>query len=179
MRAQTTLDFAIGIALFLGVLLFVFTFVPGILEPFEIPDEEDPALSDRIAGSLSQGTLGSPEHPYVLDRYCTVEFFDGNAPDGCNFSGNTTREQLNLEPWQSVNISLEGNVTGGTSTEQLCWERDDNEPGLNKSEYCDPNNDDVLLTVGDERPDDRGATITARRIVSVGGESVTMRVVLW
>lgn len=177
MRAQTTLDFAIGIALFLGVLFFVFTFVPGILEPFEIPDEEEPALSDRIAGSLSQGTLGSPEHPHVLDRYCTVEFFDGNAPDGCNFSGNTTEEQLNLEPGQNVNITLEGSAGGGDPGDQLCWDTDDNnEPG-----FVEPGDGDcdVVLAVGDERPDDRGATITARRIVSLGGESVTMRVVLW
>ena len=186
MRGQTTLDFAIGIAIFLGVLFFVFTFVPGILEPFELPDDEDAPLADRIADSLARDQLGSAEHPHVLDRYCTVALFDESydASSECNYSGETPAELFDLPLTRSLNITLEGNVTGEESgVHQLCWTEDagDGEPGLVERGHteCDPGNDGVVLARGDDVEDSFGTTITARRVVSLEGESVTMRVVLW
>ena len=185
-RGQTTLDFAIGVAIFLGVLFFVFTFVPGILQPFELPDDEEPTLSDRIADSLAKDQLGSAEHPNVLDRYCTVALFDDSydASDECNYDGETPEELFDLSSTQNVNITFEGNITGENSgTEPLCWVEDspvgDDEPGLVESGHDDCTSGDVVLAIGDDVPEGHGATITARRIVSLEGESVTMRVVLW
>lgn len=173
MRGQTTLDFAIGIAIFLGVLIFVFTFVPGILAPFDVAGEEEPAKSDRIADSLSQGMLGSPENPHVLDRYCTVEFFDDGDPDeDCNFEGETLEERFDLSFSQNVNVTVVGNLSeAGGQPEQLCW--DGNE--LKERDEC---NGGTVLTKGDDVPD-WGTVITARRVVSLHGESVTLRVVVW
>jgi hypothetical protein len=179
MRAQTTLDFAIGIAIFLGVLLFVFSFVPGILAPFELPDDEGPALSDRIGTSLSKGMLGSAEQPHVLDRVCTVEFFNGSSPSECNYSGTTLEERFNLSSIQHVNVTLEGNVTGA-GTQQLCWEGEKGDPSVVERGTCDESKaKNVVLTAGDRAPQDRGTTITTRRVVSLDGESVTLRVVVW
>jgi hypothetical protein len=175
MRGQTTLDFAIGIALFLGVVLFVFTFVPGILDPFELGGEEEPALSDRIANSLSKGMLGSAEKPNVLDRYCTVEFFNGTDPSECEFDGRTLTERFNLSGTQNVNVTLLGNVSGA-GKHLLCWNTTTSQLGETDDASCD--SDDISLEMGGEPPA-QATTITARRVVTLYGESVTMEVVVW
>lgn len=178
MRAQTTLDFAIGVTLFIAVLLFAFTFVPGILEPFDISGEEEPVLSDRVASRLSGEMLGSPENPNVLDRFCTVEFFDGNDPAECAFDGSTLREQLDLDATQNVNVTLEGDVSGSTTGNVgLCWRTDGiSEPTL--AEQSDCTSSDVSLAIGDE-PTPGTTTITARRVVSLENEPVVLKVVVW
>jgi len=85
-RGQTTLDFAVGVSVFLLTAIFVLTFVPGMLEPFEESTQEEISAADRIATELVEETLASPERPNLLDRECTVIFFesrqDGNDPGG-------------------------------------------------------------------------------------------------
>ena len=159
-RGQTTLDFAIGVSLFLSVMLFVFAFVPGILQPFNLSGEQDTVISERIASKLSQGMLGDPAEPYVLRANDTVEFFE---------SGNLHNE-LDLRSYQQVNVSLEGTLSG-TDDEILCWD---------DSEYdVDDCPSDVQLAGGDAPPTSSDATVTSRRVVSLRGQNVTMRVVVW
>jgi hypothetical protein len=85
-RGQTTLDFAVGVSVFLLTAIFVLTFVPGMLEPFEEGTQEEISAADRIATELVEGTLASPDRPNLLDRECTVIFFesreDGYDPGG-------------------------------------------------------------------------------------------------
>lgn len=186
MRAQTTLDFVIGVTVFLTVILFAFSFVPGILEPFELGNDEHPKLSDRVADSLAEEKLGSPDNPYVLDRYCTVAFFDNpsTGASDCNYSGGTLEEMFELKSFQNVNITLEGNVTDHNGEEIVCWTEDNEEsvPGLveqSRSE-CNPSSTtDQVLKIGDNPPGDSSATITARRVVLLGGDVVTLKVILW
>lgn len=176
MRGQTTLDFVIGIVIFLAVMFFVFGFVPGILEPFEIAGEDTPAHSDRIANSLAQEQLGNASSPYVLDRYCTVAFFEeSEPPEECNYEGATLQERFNLPDYRAVNVTIEGNLSGGTTSSVLCWDDDPSDPGLAEGEDCTDNE----FAIGDDMPDVGGSTITARRVVSLHGESVTLRVVVW
>ena len=85
-RGQTTLDFAVGVSVFLLTAIFVLTFVPGMLEPFEEGTQEEISAADRIATDLVEETLASPDRPNLLDRECAVIFFesrqDGNDPGG-------------------------------------------------------------------------------------------------
>ncbi|PSQ10682.1 hypothetical protein BRC93_08575 [Halobacteriales archaeon QS_5_70_15] len=85
-RGQTTLDFALGVSVFLLTAIFVLTFVPGMLEPFEESTQEELSAADRIATDLIEETLASPDRPHLLDRECTVIFFesreDGFDPGG-------------------------------------------------------------------------------------------------
>lgn len=167
MRAQTTLDFAIGVAVFLAVLLFVFGFVPGILSPFEVADEELPAQSDRVANTLAQERLGGADSPYELDRYCTVEFFEGgDEPEDCNFDSTDLNEEFGFSEWRSVNVTLRGQ--GG---EPLCWD------GERIIDEC--TDSDVALATGEAVPDGGVTTMTARRVVALDGQQVTLEVVLW
>lgn len=178
MRGQTTLDFAIGVTVFLAVLLFAFTFVPGILEPFDASGAEEPVLSDRVADRVSGSMLGSPERPNVLDRFCTVAFFDGTDPPGCQFQGTTLQDQFNLDSTQDLNVTLEGDVSAPTTGNvPLCWRTDAvSEPTLAEQSDCTSN--DVSLTAGDVPPAST-TTITARRVVSLENEPVTLTVVAW
>ncbi|MFT4923071.1 MAG: hypothetical protein ACI8XM_002293 [Haloarculaceae archaeon] len=175
-KGQTTLDFAIGISIFLSVLLFVFAFVPGLLQPFTGGNAEDPTLAGRLADKLSQGQLGAPDEPYVLDRHCTVAFFDTGAspPSECRYDGGTVQNRLSIKDRTNVNVSLQGNVTAGNSqSETLCWDRGDHELKEVSTTGCD------VLATGDPPPASSGTTVTARRVVSVHDEVVTMKVVVW
>jgi len=177
MRGQTTIDFAIGAAIFLAVLLFAFSFVPGILEPFGVGGDEKPIASDRVANTLTHDTIADPSEPNVLDRYCTVEFFQGNNPATCPYDGSTLSDQLGLMPGQDVNITLTGDVNSTTpGRSPICWRESLPEPTLDEVHACGTS--DVRLTIGDEPPE-AVTTITARRVVWLHGEIVTLQVVMW
>lgn len=110
-RAQTTIDFAIGISLFLVVTAFVIAFVPTIFTPFETT--EGPGTADRIATSLATDRLGDPADPYTLNETCTAAFFEqlhGGDPDsaGClyNTSADTTAEMFALDGARNVNVTI-------------------------------------------------------------------------
>jgi len=176
MRGQTTLDFTIGVAVFIAVLLFAFTFVPGILEPFEIRGEEEPAVSDRVANTLSTDMLGSPEEPNVLDRYCTVAFYNSSLDSSeCSFDNSEdVQQRLNLSNFQQVNVSIINSSDGNTP---YCWTSGSSEPSVESgSSSCTSGTD--IFELGDD-PSTADTTITARRTVYIGGEVATLRVVVW
>lgn len=186
MRGQTTLDFAIGVSIFLAVVLFTFGFIPTVLDPFDVVAEENPALADRTADNLANGQLGSAEQPNIFDRYCTVEFFkQSDPPAECNYDGTTLEERLNLDIGQNVNVTIVGGEQPGDELKVQCWTDSaggTGAPGLvNAGDAdCDPDSSsDTVLAIGDERPDDQDTTITARRVASLYGETVVLEVVLW
>jgi hypothetical protein len=173
MRGQTTLDFAIGISIFIAVVLFTFGFVPSVLDPFDVAAEDNPTFADRTADNLAHSQLGSPEEPNVLDRHCTVAFFEGDpSPSGCNYDGTDLEERLDLDIGQDMNITISQD-----GEQRLCWTDDagDGEPGLATS--C--TSSDTPLTIGDDRPGEQDTTITSRRVVFLYGETVVLEVVLW
>ena len=98
MRGQTTLDFAIGISIFLLVVVYVLAFVPGMLDPFVQSQEENTIVADRAADHLTQSMLGSPEQPFLLETDCTVAFFGGPDPTDCRFDqGDSVKQRLGRE----------------------------------------------------------------------------------
>lgn len=99
-RAQTTMDFAAGVSIFLVTVAFAFAFVPGIITPFADPDVGDPVSANRIADDLATDRLGSPDRPYALDTDQTATFFADDAVD-----------ELALRDYKSVNVTLL--TTGG------------------------------------------------------------------
>lgn len=176
MRGQTTLDFALGVSIFLAVVLFVFAFVPGLLEPFALNSEEDTVLAGQVADRLAQDTLGDPDEPFVLDRHCAVSFFDEEKtpPDRCRYNGDSVNERLDLPETKDVRVTIERNITVGSSApDTLCW--DESAKELVDDGSC--TGDDTELAIGDAVTEGT-ATITARRVVSLNGESVTLKVVI-
>ncbi|MFC6975699.1 hypothetical protein ACFQL1_15155 [Halomicroarcula sp. GCM10025709] len=178
-RGQTTLDFAVGISLFLAIVLFIFLFVPGILTTFTAGSPEETVTANRVADDLSLGLLGSPAEPNVWERECAVAFFDGTTPSGCNFAGSTTNERLGLAPRESVNVTVAGNVSADPDpgSDRLCW--DDSAGTLDETDSGCAGTNDVVLTAGDDAPSTNADSVTATRVVSLHGEAVTVEVVMW
>lgn len=182
-RGQTTIDFTLGVVVFVVAILFVFAFVPGILSPFKLSGSEDPALSDRVADSLAQGTLGESGQPYELDRYCAVEFFNDSrddSPADCRYSGETVDDRLNLDTTQRVNVTLQADLDNSGESTMLCWQSEDSLDGAGLEEAGDcTGSGSVTLGTGGEPPTERSSTVTARRMVSIHGQTVMMVVVVW
>ncbi|WP_052367714.1 hypothetical protein [Haloferax sp. ATB1] len=101
-RAQTALDFVVGVGLFLLVLGFLVEFVPGMLAPYS-DDAELPVVAERAATRLTDAHLGNPTTPGELDRPATLAFFDA-TPD-------PPLDDLVADGY-SINVTAEGNVTG-------------------------------------------------------------------
>jgi len=176
-RGQTTLDFAIGMSLFLSVVIFIFLFIPGLLSPFSAGVQEETVTTDRVADGLTMGMLGSPQQPYVLDEHCTREFFAGNAPpSGCGYeSGASTEERVGLDPVrENVNVTIRGNATGTPAADEiLCWD------GATEELVAASGSCGTVLTTGGNPPTNNDASVTALRVVSLNGQDVTVRVVMW
>lgn len=81
-RGQTTLDFAVGMSIFLIAVAGVISFTPSLLEPFEGSGTEDTIVANRVASQLVEGTLAEPDKPFVLDKACTAAFFAPENADG-------------------------------------------------------------------------------------------------
>ncbi|WP_255196618.1 DUF7287 family protein [Halorarius litoreus] len=126
MRAQTTLDFAIGTSIFIIVVAFVLAFVPGMLQPFEASTQQETAAADRIADQLVTDVLVEDVNsPFVLDRECTLAFFapENNDDDGtmstsypvgadCNFPAtDSLPERLSLSEPLNIRLRLVRDLT--------------------------------------------------------------------
>lgn len=169
-------------------MVFVFSFVPGTLQPFVVSGTDHPVVADRLGDRLAQGQLGHPEEPFVLDNTCAVEFFnesryeDGlGSPGECRYDGNALTERAGVTNRTNVNITLEGNTTAsvdGSTT--LCWDKDPVSATLAQigSGNCG-GSDDVRLAAGSPTPTANDVSVTSRRVVSLDGEDVTMKVVVW
>lgn len=177
-RGQTTLDFTAGMSVFLLVLVAVLLFIPGTLQPFTQGDQDNIVAANRVADELSEGLLGNPASPHVLNTSCTIEFFDGDGSSGnCRFSGSDIRSRVGLARSQFVNVSLRGNVTDTqTGKELLCWS-----DGGQLVERSQTANCETLLAAGQDPPERSGSAVTARRVVTINrsaGSAETVDVAL-
>lgn len=173
-RGQTTLDFAIGMSLFLVVLLGMLLFVTGTMQPFTQGSQEDIGVADRVADSLAEGLLGDPAKPHVADTTCTVEFFDDNSPSYCRHDGPNLTSRVGVKSWQLVNVTMQANLTADDGEEILCWD-DSNEKIVHRgSGDCDR-----AFVIGSNPPAGSGNTVTSRRIVTVEKVDATLRVEVW
>lgn len=158
-RGQTTIDFAIGAGVFLVVVAFVISFVPGMFVPFEDPDRSQEA--DRVASTLATSALAEPSDPYLLDPDCTVGFFDqmnppGSAPSSCRFD--TTTDEVGPTfgmDLVELNATIENVSTGAVVSDES-----------------------VTFAAGDPAPS-TGSLAVARRTVDYEGETYRLVVRAW
>lgn len=188
MRAQTTLDFAVGISIFIVAVSFAVTFVPGMLDPFTAGPQSNTVGADRVATQLSTSTFAEPTNPYVLTEVCTVEFFStarsgGGTLSSCPATGDSLREWIGLSDRQGVNISIEGddNANLSTDVERLCFD-------ITRGEIVQESNAgdcDPVFEAGDDPPGSSASVTLARRtmlIPSPGaqkGYDATLEVRVW
>ncbi|WP_232701543.1 DUF7287 family protein [Halobacterium wangiae] len=96
-RAQTTMDFAAGVSIFLVTVAFAFAFVPGIITPFTGTGVGDPVTANRLADGLASDRLADADAPFVLDSERVASFF-GDETD--------LADRLSVPEFRSVNVTL-------------------------------------------------------------------------
>ena len=171
-RGQTTLDFAIGMSIFLLALTFVLVFVPGMLEPFSGGAQSETPAVNRVADDLTQQTLSNASEPYVLDETCTAELFTSGVPAGCNYDGTTLADRVGLRDFAPVNVTITGDLPGPTDGESiLCF---DSGTLKETGSGCT-----TVLSGGSKPSGSGGKTVSATRVALLDGEDVTVKVVMW
>ena len=175
-RGQTTLDYAIGISIFLAVLIFIFLFIPGLLQPFSTGAQDNTVSANRVADQLTNSLLGSPRDPFVLDSHCTVTFFSNSTAARCDLSPAPVEEQLNTDPnRQSLNVTIQGNVTqSGVEQELLCWDTQSQSVENASDSSCNE-----PFARGDIPPQNNAESVKATRVVSLNGIDVILSVETW
>lgn len=185
MRGQTTLDFAIGVSIFLIVVVYVLAFVPGMLQPFVESQEENTIVADRAADQLTQSMLGAPETPFVLETDCTVAFFGGPDPGDCRFdSGQNLKERLGLVgnpagTGPNLQVEIRGNVSlaNADGDDTVCWDADNDR--LIEDDDSDCDSTDTVFEIGGSPPTQREGVVVSRRVVSIDNSTVTVFVRVW
>ena len=186
-RAQTPLDFAIAMGIFLLAVTFVFTFIPSLTAPFVEGDQDKSVTADRVASHLAEGALGDPAEPFVVDDSCAEPFFDGTTPPAhCGFSGSDLGERVGVDTDRlQVNITIEQvdpDATGDARFRTVCIDDGNGEVSHagNTSITCDEE-----FVVGETAGDD-DSVVVARRIVTIPGCTfdtetcdATLRVEVW
>jgi hypothetical protein len=171
MRAQTTLDFTLGVSIFLLVLLTVFAFMPATLLPFTQSAQEETVGTNRVADLLVQDILVSPGEPYLLDPACTAALLSDSTGQGCAFDGATLKPRLDLPDRSNINITIHGNTAAGN--ELLCWDAADKRVVGESAGACDSE-----FRAG-PNPPSASSTMTARRVVSIRGMTGSLEVRMW
>lgn len=168
-RAQSAIDFIIGFGIFFLTLSFVLVLIPELLSPFS--GQEGPVVADRAIETLSgellaTGTVGG------LNETCTAEFFDGSGTT-CSFdASDPTADVLGISDAHSLNVTLEQNTTVAPGTEVVCYDG-------NSVVDCSSNASALTLARGPDPPGRTQSVRSARRLVSLGGEQVFLKLRVW
>ncbi|WP_135851369.1 DUF7287 family protein [Halorussus salinus] len=159
-RAQTSIDFVVGMSVFLLTVAFVVAFLPGVFEPFTATGSGDVLAADRTAGLLAEQVLADPASPGVFDPACTAEFFDAAGDGaagvaGCQYTTDAANldAALGLGPATAVNVTIEND--GGVRSRG-----------------------GVALAAGPAPPESE-SVVVARRVVLLGGDDVDLYVRVW
>jgi len=179
MRAQTTFDFAIGMSIFIITVVFVFGFIPGMLQPFEEGTQEETVSANRVAGQLVEGELGNPSQPYELVPKCTRAFFDDSpvpvSSAQCAFDNtDDIKERVGLRDRDQLNITLHAQLDGDDPLEMLCWDESAGELAEHGSGSCD-----TSFKTGEDPPVTSQSVVVARRTGYMNDNDVRVLVRTW
>lgn len=177
-RGQTTLDFAIGVSVFLLAVALVFSFVPGMVQPFTDSSQEQMSASNRLADRLATDALTDGE-AYVLDTVCTEVFFDeSTSPSAegldCSYDGtaDTVGEALSLGVRTDLHATLLADTDGDGSAETLC------RTTAGTVAEADDVTCATVFDAGESVPES-GSVVTASRRVTVDGIHAKLVVKAW
>jgi len=173
-RAQTNLDFAIGVSILLVTIVAAMTFVPGLFETVDDGRADaDQVAASRIASDLVEERLGTESQPTRIDADCTRALFT-DAVDYCGNDESDPVDNLVVQDRRNLNVTVE-NAMGG----YVCWdggvEQVVNESDTGPSE---PRTCDTHFSLGG-RPTSNSEIAVARRPVSIDGFHATVVVRAW
>lgn len=140
-RGQTTQDYAVGMGLFLLIVVFALTFVPSVLAPFEHVDEnERAAQAERAANTIVEraaidgdrvhldgetlddelASLGPSDLdlPATATLNVTLRDLDGGAFEG---GGGRPYDGQNAGSWTRIVTTDDGDCAGGCRMIVRVW----------------------------------------------------------
>lgn len=168
-RGQTSLDFVVGMAVFLVVLSLTLSFVPEMFVPFD-DQQERPLVTDRVSDRLLGSVLGDPASPSTLAESCTFAFFGAGSASGCGFDASeSVPERVGVGANYRVNVSIQRNLTAAAGLEPLCTDGS----GVQTAGCGTP------LSAGPPVPVDHGSVSETRRTVFLDGRDATLVVRVW
>lgn len=175
-RGQTSLDFLIGIGVFMLTVAFVVGAIPGLIEPFS-GGQETPLVADRITSEVVGGMMVDAGRSSALNETCTYAFFDDSFGDGdaCALSFDASDddlpERLGIDDGYSVNVTIQRDVTGDADREVLCTD------GETVGE-CGTLAGSERLAIGPP-PANLRSVVSTRRTAYLDGKDVTVVVKVW
>lgn len=190
MRGQTTLDFALGMGVFLTTVMVVFAFIPGMLAPLEQTDPEDTTLSNRVATQVVNSAFTSPDGASRTHLACTVDFFrPTSATDhDCAYDQSATvpnqrdpglADRLHVSGGQQFEVLIRGDFGGDEARAVLCWNGTTATVIEATSDHCEPEaGGDTRLRIGTAERPESGSTV-ARRVITLVGREATVEVRVW
>lgn len=106
--AQISLDYLLGVTVFLLAFIFVFAFIPGMFAPFHSNSDVITMSADRVAATLVENTLATGtagnKQPCILDKAAIDAFKTNLASPATNVS---LRQSLGLNTTDSGQYNLE------------------------------------------------------------------------
>lgn len=156
-RGQTTLDFSVGVSIFLTVVIFTVAFIPTMFAPFDSDTGQDATTADRVADRLANDVLAvDARSPGVLNESCAEAFFDSDGNAGsCRSSTDVAslRSVVGVDDRTRVNVTVEDSS------------------GIRSI-------NGTTLAAGDD-PTSVSDAAVARRAVLLGGEQSRLYVRVW
>jgi len=119
-RAQTTLDFGLGIAIFLIAIVFVIATVSTFAAPYDgtttIKTTVADTTADQFAESAFQARPPLPgEPPTSVDRYCVNQFFQNRSADGyCRYPSPGDSVTAGVSPPRELSVHVQIETLDGT-----------------------------------------------------------------
>lgn len=103
-EGQVTIDYLMGITIFIVALFFIFQYSAGLFTPFQSNSDEVTLVADRVATSITEKEIsaGDINTPNLIDGVKTTNYFNvlssnyENEVDDLGLRGDYHRYQLNV-----------------------------------------------------------------------------------
>jgi hypothetical protein len=197
-RGQSVFDFAIGISLFLVVVVAVLVTIPtafGALDRDAGTEPSDDVAAERVADYLVQTAFANPGQSGRLKSECVQNFFYQDLPGtswpeppcSYDFDERSVRDRVGLNS-TSVSVSIRSEYAVlSAGPEQMCWDGTDPDPSQEptnsyvraSSSDCTPEADGDFLLQAGAPPSDNDDYETARRVATLADRTVYVVVRTW
>ncbi|MEL4305499.1 DUF7287 family protein [Methanococcoides sp. LMO-2] len=83
-EGQVTIDYLMGITIFIVALFFIFQYSAGLFTPFQSNSDEVTLVADRVATSITEKEIsaGDIRTPNLIDGNKTNDYFDNKLSSG-------------------------------------------------------------------------------------------------
>ncbi|WP_416839346.1 hypothetical protein [Haloferax sp. DFSO52] len=127
-RAQTTIDYAVGVGIFLLAIAWVIGTVPQIVQPFD-DAQDQPLVANRAADRLANDALSAPTEQTALSTACVEGFFQNNSPPAdCEYGTGPVEDAIGIGDDYHVNVTLLNDGTVATLSDGSAATRGDPVP---------------------------------------------------